>query len=163
MKFGSEETVTKGPGDKCRWPKRMDPRTGTCRVFLGEQSGPNGDDDNGVPTTEVGEAVMGRYGAALEPGIMNIERAVCLAGMQLGKDGLCYNKGAITNSQRLWPRGRRPLLTGGDMRAIGQAARAANKLTRTTKRLESMGMIKKRGTTRRALPRAHVHALPKGV
>ncbi len=106
----------------------------------------------------VGEAVMGQFGAALEPGMMTIERSVCLPGMQLAKDGLCYNKGAITNSQRMWPRGRRPLLTGGDMRAIGIAARAGSKLDRTTKRLRALGMMK-------ALPKgrggaAHAHARP---
>ena len=113
---------------------------------------------NGAPATGVGDAVMGQFGAALEPGVMQIERSVCLPGMQLAKDGLCYNKGAITNSQRMWPRGRRPLLTGGDMRAIGIAARAGAKLDRTTKRLRTLGMMK-------ALPRprgtkAHAHAKP---
>jgi len=90
----------------------------------------------------VGDAVMGQFGAALEPGVQMIERSVCLPGMQLAKDGLCYNKGAITNTQRMWPRGRRPLLTGGDMRAIGVAARAGAKLDRTTKRLRALGMMK---------------------
>lgn len=113
---------------------------------------------NGAAATGVGAAVMGRYGAALEPGIMIVERSVCLPGMNLGDDGLCYNKGAITNSQRQWPRGRRPLLTGGDMRAIGIAARAGSKLDRTTKRLRALGMMK-------ALPKgrataAHAHAKP---
>lgn len=112
----------------------------------------------GIPIagTGVGEAVMGQFGAALEPGMMTIERSVCLPGMQLAKDGLCYNKGAITNSQRMWPRGRRPLLTGGDMRAIGIAARAGSKLDRTTKRLRALGMMK-------ALPKGrgtHAHAKP---
>lgn len=94
------------------------------------------------PGSPVGDAVMGQFGAALQPGMMQIERSVCLPGMQLAKDGLCYNKGAITNSQRMWPRGRRPLLTGGDMRAIGIAARAGAKLDRTTKRLRGLGMMK---------------------
>jgi len=122
----------------CDFPMVRD-SAGRCRKptsgeFGGEQFG-------------VGEAVMGRYGAALEPGSMIIDRAVCLPGMTLGNDGLCYNKGAITNAQRQWPRGRRPLLTGGDMRAIGIAARAGSKLDRTTKRLRSLGMMK-------ALPKA---------
>jgi len=107
----------------------------------------------------VGEAVMGRYGAALEPGVKMIERSVCLPGMNLGNDGLCYNKGAITNAQRQWPRGRRPLLTGGDMRAISIAARAGSKLDRTTKRLRSLGMMKALPKGRGA-PRAHAHAKP---
>ena len=105
----------------------------------------------------VGDAVMGQFGAALQPGTMMIERSVCLPGMQLAKDGLCYNKGAITNSQRMWPRGRRPLLTGGDMRAIGIAARAGAKLDRTTKRLRALGMMKKLPAGR---SRAHAHAKP---
>ena len=133
----------------CDYPKVRD-RTGRCRTptsgeFGGEQFG-------------VGEAVMGRYGAALEPGSMIIDRAVCLAGMQLGNDGLCYNKGAISNSQRMWPRGRRPLLTGGDMRAIGIATRAGRQLDRTTKRLRSLGMMKALPKPRKAP--AHAHAKP---
>ncbi len=143
---GRERDMQPGP---CDFPKVRD-REGRCRTptsgeFGGEQFG-------------VGEAVMGRYGVALEPGSMIIDRAVCLKGMTLGDDGLCYNKGAITNKQRQWPRGRRPLLTGGDMRAIGIAARAGSKLDRTTKRLRALGMMKAlpkgRGT------RAHAHAKP---
>jgi len=129
-----------GGGDgACVLPARRDPRTGECRVFLGEQSGR---DD-----VLVGEAVMGRYGAALEPGSMVIDRAVCLRGMQLGDDGLCYNKSQISNKQRKWPRGRRPLLSGGDMRAIGIAARAGARLDKTSTRLRGLGMMK-------ALPKA---------
>ena len=120
-------------------------RTPTSGEFGGEQFG-------------VGDAVMGRYGAALEPGVKIIERSVCLAGMQLGDDGFCYNKGAITNKQRMWPRGRRPLLTGGDMRAIAIASRAGSKLDRTTKRLRSLGMMKALPAPRKA--RAHAHAKP---
>jgi len=112
----------------------------------------------GAERAPVGDAVMGQFGAALEPGVQIIERSVCLPGMQLAKDGLCYNKGAITNSQRMWPRGRRPLLTGGDMRAIGIASRAGSKLDRTTKRLRALGMMKKLPTPRKAPP--HAHAKP---
>jgi len=126
----------------CDFPNVLD-EEGRCRKptsgeFGGEQFG-------------VGEAVMGRYGAALEPGSMIVDRAVCLKGMQLGNDGLCYNKGAITNKQRQWPAGRKPLLTGGDMRAISTAARAGRRLDLASKRLQKMGMMKK-ATTRRALP-----------
>lgn len=120
-------------------------RTPTSGEFGGEQFG-------------VGNAVMGRYGAALEPGSMIIDRAICLKGMQLGNDGLCYNKSAITNKQRMWPRGRRPLLTGGDMRAIGIAARAGSKLDRTTKRLRALGMMKALPKGRGPAP--HAHAKP---
>ena len=137
---------TAGP---CDFPMVRDSagrcRTPTSGEFGGEQFG-------------VGDAVMGRYGAALQPGSQIIDRAVCLAGMQLGDDGLCYNKGAITNKQRMWPRGRRPLLTGGDMRAIGIAARAGSKMDRTTKRLRALGMMKALPKPSRS--RAHAHAKP---
>ncbi len=118
-------------------------RTPTSGEFGGEQFG-------------VGAAVMGRYGAALEPGSMIVDRAICLRGMQLGDDGLCYNKSQITNKQRMWPAGRKPLLSGGDMRAISIAARAGRRLEGATKRLQRLGMMKK-PAGRRALPR-HAHA-----
>ena len=105
----------------------------------------------------VGEAVMGRYGAALEPGSRMIDRAICLRGMQLGNDGLCYNKGQITNKQRMWPAGRKPLLTGGDMRAISTAARAGRRMDLATKRLQKLGMMKK-PAARRAGPHKHARA-----
>jgi len=103
----------------------------------------------------VGDAVMGRYGAGLTPGSMIIDRAVCLKGMQLGDDGLCYNKSQISNKQRMWPAGRKPLLSGGDMRAISIAARAGRRLEGATKRLQRLGMMKK-PTRPRA---AHRHAI----
>lgn len=139
-KFGGEEN-----GNGCIWPTRRDPRTGSCRIFAGEESGPDG----GAP---VGDAVMGRYGAALEPGIMNINRSVCPRGAQLGDDGLCYNKSQITNKQRMWPAGRRPLLSGGEMRAISIAATAGRRLERTTKRLQRIGLMKKPNGPRRLPP-----------
>lgn len=124
----------------CTWPARRAP-DGSCQVFLGDKPGrDNAPMAEGQP---IGEAVMGRYGAGLVPGSRIIDRAVCLRGMQLGNDGLCYNKGQISNKERMWPRGRRPLLTGGDMRAISIASRAATRLTNTAVRLQEIGLIKK--------------------
>ncbi len=128
---------------RCVWPSRPHPVTGNCQVFLGDRPGRDTEALQVGPGLGVGEAVMGRYGAALEPGSRIIDRAVCLRGMQLGNDGLCYNKGSIKNSDRMWPRGRRPLLTGGEMRAISIASRAAGRLTRTAVRLQEIGLIKK--------------------
>jgi hypothetical protein len=125
--FNGQEPEPSG----CVLPFRRDPGTGKCKIFLGERAGPDG----GAP---VGDAVMGRYGAALQPGIRTVDRAVCLPGMQLGNDGLCYNKGAISNKQRMWPAGRKPLLTGGEMRAISVAASAAKKVEGATKRLQTL-------------------------
>ena len=139
------ETKRRAP---CDFPMVRD-STGACRTptsgeFGGEQFG-------------VGAAVMGRYGAALEPGSKIIDRAICLRGMQLADDGLCYNKNQITNKQRMWPAGRKPLLSGGDMRAISIAARAGRRLEGATKRLQRLGMMKK-ATPRRAAPHQHAKA-----
>jgi len=126
---------------------RKDPITGKCTFFVGDRPGSEG-------FTPVGDATMGRYGAGLVPGVMELRRSVCLKGMQLANDGLCYNKSQISNKQRMWPAGRKPLLTGGDMRAISTAARAGRRLEGATKRLQRMGMMKK-PTTRRLARAPH--------
>jgi len=132
----------------CIPPARIDPGTGRCKVFIGDRAGPDG---GFTP----GDAVMGRYGAAYSPGSMVVDRAVCLSGDVVAKDGLCYPRNSLTNKQRAWPRGRRPLLTGGEMNAIGIASRAATRLERTQSRLRKMGMMKQI-SPRRA--KGHAHA-----
>jgi len=129
--------------DRCPPLMRPHPVTGECTFFIGDRPGRDTRPLETGPGVPVGNAVMGRYGAALEPGSMIVDRAVCLRGMHLADDGLCYNKGAITNKQRAWPRGRKPLLTGGEMRAISVASTAAKRLTRTAVRLQEIGLIKK--------------------
>jgi len=133
----------------CVLPFRRDPRTGECRIFIGAESGRDrpaaeraAARGTAAAAAPVGDAVMGRYGAALAPGSMMIDRAVCLRGMQLGNDGLCYNKSQISNKQRMWPKGRAPLLTGGEMRAISIAARAGSRVEKATERLRKLGMVK---------------------
>jgi len=95
----------------------------------------------------VGEAVMGRYGAGMVPGNQVINRADCnlggrIRGMVLGNDGVCYNRREISNKERMWPRGRRPLLTGGDLNAISKAKRAAGRLARVISDTRSIGLLK---------------------
>lgn len=120
----------------CRWPSKVDPNTGQCRAFLGSE--PGFDD----PSTGPGNAVMGQYGAGLEPEAFPVITRRCIPGMVLGRDLICYNRRDIRNDERRWPRGRRPLLTGGDMRCISVASRAAKKLETKTKQLRKMGMLK---------------------
>jgi len=121
-------------------------------VPLGQRLIPGG----ATGRTEFGEAVLGQFGAALEPGFRDTQVAVCPRGTVLGMDGFCYNKRDIKNSERKWPAGRKPLLTGGEMRCISIAASAAKKLQRKEKQLQSMGMLKKPSTSRRrALPSGH--------
>jgi len=105
---------------------------------------------------DFGQAVVGRFGAGLQPAVMAIETRRCPRGAVLAVDGLCYNKRDISNKERFWPRGRRPLLTGGEMRCISIASRAANKLQRKQKQLQDLGMLKKPSTRRmKALPSGH--------
>jgi len=154
VKFASEPTfgpieirprgIANGQRAPCDFPKVRD-AAGNCRT---PTSG-----DLGGPQFDPGVAVIGQYGAGQEPGSMLIDRAVCRRGMQLADDGICYNKSQISNKQRMWPAGRKPLLSGGDMRAISTAARAGKRLEGATKRLQRLGMMKK-PSSRRA-PHAH--------
>ena len=127
----------------CRRPWRRDPVSGQCALFLGDRPGRDTAPLETGPGVPVGDATMGRYGAALVPGSRIVDRATCLRGMVLGNDGLCYNSKGFRNADRMWPRGRRPLLTGGEMRAISVASRAAGRLTRTAQRLQDIGLIQK--------------------
>ena len=160
LKFGPEQIgdiidiVTGGGSQQDCGPFRVwDEVKGKCVFGLGEQAGR--DDTPG------GDVVMGRYGAGEMPGNMVVNRAVCRPGMVIGDDGVCYNRSQIKNSEREWPRGRRPLLTGGDMRAIATAARAGKRLERTTKRLQKIGMMKKPPPRAPRLP-AHQHKITSG-
>lgn len=111
----------------------------------------------GSPAGGVGEALMGRFGAALEPSFFTINQRRCLPGMILGKDKLCYNMGAISNKERLWPKGPAPLLTGGEMSAIRKAAGAAKKFQRAGGRMRAIGQTFAGPTARRA-PKRRVAA-----
>jgi len=91
----------------------------------------------------IGQATLGVYGAGWAPGVRQTAVSVCPTGTVLGKDGVCYDRKAIRNSERAHPKPRKPLLTGGDLNAISKASRAAGRLERQTKRLQKLGMIKK--------------------
>lgn len=82
----------------------------------------------------VGEAVMGRYGPGIRPGVETIDRRVCPPGFVLGKDEVCYER--LSRKRRKWDPGMKPLLTGGDRAAIRKAAAAGRKLKRSKKQLK---------------------------
>ena len=108
-----------------------------------------------LPTAQAangtGQAVVGRFGAGIEPDIRMQDIRDCPRGMVLAVDNLCYNRRDLRNSERFWPRGRRPLLTGGEVRAISTAASAAKKLERKQKELMKLGLLRK-PTPRRRVP-----------
>jgi len=94
------------------------------RILPGGQTGV-------VPAgAQIGQAVMGQYGPALVPTELARSISKCIRGMVLGSDGLCYNKRDISNKERLWPRGTRPLLSGGDRKTLRKARSIENQLGR---------------------------------
>jgi len=80
-------------------------------------------------------------------------------GRVLGADALCYDRKSIRADQRMWPPGRKPLLTGGDLNAISRAARAAGRMKTQQKRLQKLGLLPKPKTQRRLTsgPTEHHH------
>ena len=120
-----------------------DPATQTCVATISPFGGR-------ALADQFGEAVMGQYGAALVPAQREGMTLVCPPKAVLGADNLCYNRRDISNKERKWPRGRRPLLTGGEMRAISIASAAAAKLETKQKQLRKMGMMKQAPRPRKA-------------
>lgn len=86
-----------------------------------------------------GEAVKGMYGVGLVPRVKVTATRKCPRGMALGDDGVCYDKRRLRKSDRMWDPGTKPLLTGGDRRAIAKAAAAGRKLDRAKKSLKRAG------------------------
>ena len=108
---------------------------------------------------QFGAARVGRYGAGIEPAVVDRRHLICPRGSILGKqeaDGsfLCYNRGDISNKERKYPRGRRPLLTGGEVRAISIASSAAKKFQSKEKQLQELGLVKKPASASTALIKA---------
>lgn len=167
-------------GRECRPRRSFAPRAerGAAAVLraipgpLGELAGTAFAEPRGVTAAvpaavgpdQFGNMVMGQFGPALEPAIRDTMTRICPRGSILGTDFLCYNKGEITNRQRAWPRGRRPLLTGGEMRCISIAASAAKKLQKKQKQLISLGMLKRPASRRapRLAPGHHAHVAHDG-
>lgn len=125
---------------RCIPPFFLNVVTGQCELDL--VPGPGGGGVGPQRTRMFGDAVMGQFGVALEPAAENITRLDCPPGMRLGKDDLCYNNSQLRNSERKWPRGRRPLLTGGDLNAISKAKRAATRLDNAMKNTRAIGLLK---------------------
>jgi len=109
---------------------------------------------------DFGDARVGRFGAGLEPAVRSMSTRICPRGAVLAIDGLCYNRRDLRNADRMWPRGRRPLLTGGEMRCITIASNAAKKLQNKQKQLRALGLLKapaRRRTPKALAPGHHEH------
>jgi len=105
------------PQRRIALPRRPAPRTTSRRAAAGPVFGDG-----------FGEAVLGQFGAALVPEEVTVITRRCPRGSVIATDGLCYNK-PFPNHHREWPRGTRPLLTGGQVRALDKAAAARTRIT----------------------------------
>ena len=113
------------PPPDCRWPWKPDPITGECRIYLGDQPGPD-DVVRGPPGGEF-QAVSGAFGMpAIVPQQEMIPKLLCPSGMVLGQDNLCYPRAILRRSSRFRKHrpGVRPILSGGERNAIRIAKRA---------------------------------------
>jgi len=72
------------------------------------------------------------------PAIRAVRTRMCRRGSVLGKDGFCHPKGTIRNSDREYPKGRRPLGTPADLKAVTVAARFGRRLVSNKKRLKKL-------------------------
>jgi len=130
----------------CEEPLVRDPVTGNC-LFPGSPAG---------AAAFEGNATLGQYGAGVVAGSVIRDIAVCPKKHVLGDDGVCYK--GLANRNRMYPKGRAPLLTGGEMRAITTAGRAAKKLEAKQKTLQRLGLMKKPTRGRTRLPQ-HQHQI----
>jgi len=119
-------TIPKLP--ECIWPFRTDPISGECKLFVGDQPGPDGGTQpggNGAAPGSPGGPPPGR--AVLTPAVTPGTRLRCAAGYVLGRDNLCYFGLPRNSKWRKWRPGRRPLFTGGDLNAISRTAKLADR------------------------------------
>jgi len=172
--FGGGGGANQVPGNQGNCPAGFkQTRDGGCTDATGEGRGLTGSRGTGAqlsfgplptfppaPGTAVGPLGSASFGGVSQPISRPINRRECPRRHVLGANGLCYPKGAIKNSDRWWPKPRRPLLTGGDLNAIAIASRAAKRLESATKRLQGMGMMKKPSRGRARGGRGgHLHAI----
>jgi hypothetical protein len=106
-------------GGPCIFPFRKAP-DGTCKLFVGDQPGPNGGGD------PVGEftATAGAFGMpAMVPMSVQTVTHRCPPGMVLGRDNLCYPRQVLRRDSkfRKWRPGPRPWGTPGQISAVRKA------------------------------------------
>jgi len=143
--FGGRDDDTL-PTGACPPPLILNPATGNCISTIS----PRGAEVFG------GNATLGQYGAGVVAESVIRDIAVCPPKHVLGDDGVCYK--GLANRNRMYPKGRAPLLTGGEMRAITTAGRAAKKLEAKQKTLQRLGLMKKPARGRVRLP-PHQHQI----
>jgi hypothetical protein len=133
------------PGGFCIPPARRDPRTGKCKIFIGDVSGPDqAPTGNGTDMVVFQDAVTGAFGMpAIRPVNELRNHLTCPKSMVLGEDNLCYPRAVLRRDSRFrkWKPGTRPVLTGGEVKAISTARRA---ILRGRDRMSSLGVTVKK-------------------
>lgn len=129
---GDPDAFTGGPFDAdCTFPSRRDPVTGECKVFIGDE--PGRDRPGGI-----GQSMHANGHRDHVPAIVSVRTRRCRKGSVLGKDGWCHPKSSITNKDREYPRGTRPLGTPGEMKAVTKASNFAKRLKTKQKQLKKV-------------------------
>lgn len=137
--IGGESQKKQGKALVARNEPATDCPTGTIKV-MGRCIAPGDAFPGGDPfiTQAGGQTRMGAFGMpAVTPVQEQRVHRSCPSGMVLGKDNLCYPRAVLPRRSRFrkWRPGMKPLLTGGDRKAIRKAESVANKLMGEKKRL----------------------------
>lgn len=136
-------TVTNPCSPGYTWNGSQCVKTGVVGTI--QQTLPGG--QTGTQMDIYGNAVMGRYGPALVPAVIAQPVRKCPPGMILGKDGNCYDQ--LANKERMWPKGARPVLTGGEVKTLRKAKSLTKKVQRAWAAAGKPGQAKPRRTTTR--------------
>lgn len=138
---GGSPVIPTGPTDfsgnlaasssACIPPFRVDPRTGRCTTpFLGSVPGP---DPRGNGS---GERFDGSMHHPHAPMVVSVATRRCGRGHVLSWRGECVSKKDIRNSDRMYPKPRRPLGTPGELNAVTKAKRFSTRLVNSRKSLK---------------------------
>jgi hypothetical protein len=118
---------------KCIPPFRRNPLTGSCEIFLGDRPGPDT-----MPTNGMANGHPGLHAGDHNPFTTEVQVRRCLPGHVLGVDNLCHSKRDIRNSDRKYPKPRRPLGTSGDLNAVTKATSFGRRLVANKKRIRRL-------------------------
>lgn len=125
-----------GGGGPCFFPFERDAFGKCVPPFIGTAPGP--DPSAGVSLTG-GRQLHGRIGADLHsdhmPTVVRRNVRDCGRGFVLGVDGICHPKKSLRNSERWYPKPRRPLGTAGDLNAVTKAKAFSKRLVNNQKSL----------------------------
>lgn len=131
---GNNPTPGLAPNASGDCPGAWSVKVGGRCVNLGDL-GPGGP----PATTPLQSTPGGLHAGDHLPTVVASARRQCQKGSVLGTDGFCHRKRDIRNSDRAYPKPRRPLGTSGDLNAVTKASRFGRRLKANEKRLKKLG------------------------